>query len=390
LAAAHNIEFVSLQSGVDAGLTQDIANTAIATSDPVKSVRLIMDGLMFPALDEMYSRCLEMARWSDVVVSHFFQIAGRMAAEATGRPFVTGTLVATQLPTSSRPPGSLPNLGRRFNGLLWKMALWYMNAGWLGPVNEARARFGLGALDDLALRGFYSPHLNLVAVSPTVYHRPDDWPRQHRVTGYWLLDTPEGWNPPTEVVDFIANGPIPVAVGFGSMTSQHSGVLTGRVLEAVKMARTRAIIEPGMARLGEVGSSAEVLIAKDIPHSWLLPRVSALIHHGGAGTTAASIRAGIPSVVVPHVFDQHFWAKRAERLGVAPSPVPLRNLTAQRLASAIVRAARDPGLKERAGRLGVALDREHGADRAVRLVEDYVRTGRADGAVREEELRSIP
>ncbi len=374
LAAAHGVEFVPLGPAVDPEFMLETANAAIATSDPVRSVRFIMDRLLFPALDQMLAECLELARWSDVVVSHFFQVAGSMAAEIAGRPLVTGTLVATQLPTNRRPPGTMPHLARPLTGLLWKFVVWYMNAAWRGPINQARERAGLLPLRDVARDGFYSRDLNLVAMSPTVFPRPADWPARHRMTGYWLLDVPPGWTPPREVERFLAEGSPPVLVGFGSMTSDDAAALTRTVLQAVSAAGVRAIIEPGLARLGGNDLPPGVLVADDVPHAWLLPRAAALVHHGGAGTTAAAFHAGIPSVVVPHVFDQEVWAKQAAKLGVAPDPVPLRKLTADRLAEAIRQASSDARLKQRARQLAGTLARERGADNAVSLVEDYVRT----------------
>ena len=382
LASAHGVEFVPLADAANAGVMLDTANSAITTGSPVKAVRLIMNQLMLPRMEQMFGQCLELAQWSDIVVSHFFQIAGKMAAEKTGRAYVSGTLVPTQLPTATRPPGTLPNLGNRVNRFIWKTATAYMNAAWLGPVNEARTRFGLRPLTDVATTGFYSGGLNLVAMSPKVFSRPHDWPSQHQMTGYWLLETPTGWKPPTKVEEFLANGPPPVAVGFGSMTSVDGAGLTRKVLRAVERAGVRAILEPGMAGLGRAELSPDILVADGVPHAWLLPRVAALVHHGGAGTAGAVFHCGVPSVFVPHVFDQHIWAKRAEKLGVAPAVLPIKKLTVKRLATAIERAVNDPRLRERARQLGERLQAENGVAKGVRAVEEAAaRMGEATSAV---------
>ena len=235
-------------------------------------------------------------------------------------------------------------------------------------------RVGLTPLQDVALKGFYSPDLNLIATSPTVFPRPADWPARHKMTGNWILPTPENWEAPDRVKRFMEAGPPPVSVGFGSMTSQDSGALTRRVLRAIELSGVRAVIEPGEARLGDANVPKDVLIAEGIPHSWLLPRVAASIHHGGAGTTAAAFHAGVPSVIVPHVFDQHAWAKRAEKMGVAPPPVPLRKLSTRRLTSAIRTAVSSKKMREKARRLSERLSEEHGATRAVQLVGEYVQS----------------
>ena len=378
LAADHGIEFVPLTAeGAGGEVYESTANQAISTSNPVKAVRLIMDRLMLPAFDQMYGRCAELADWADVLVSHFLLFAGRMAAETTRTPFVSGTLVPTQLPTALRPPEGLPNLGKWVNSVLWKAALGYMNAGWLGPVNEARTRHGLPELPEVAADGFYSAQLNLVAMSPLIFRRPRDWATRHQMTGYWLLDTPKGWTAKPEVEAFLAGGPAPVLVGFGSMTSRDSRELTTRVLRAIRRAGVRAIVEPGLTGLGDAKLPPGVIVADGVPHSWLLPRVSVLVHHGGAGTAGAAFNAGVPSVFVPHVFDQAIWAKQAQKLGVSPAPVPATKLTSKRLATAIEAAVGDERIRARAERLGDRLRAEDGAAHATRLIEEFARAARA-------------
>lgn len=381
LAAQHALDFVPLGSPADPDHLRETANTAIATANPVKAVRLIMDQLMLPEIDQMYEQCLELARWADVVVSHFVLFCGRMAAERAGRPFVSGTLVPTQLPTTRRPPEGLPDAGRIANRLLWWVATSYMNAGWLGPVNEVRTRHGLPALTDVAKEGFYSPQLNLVAMSPRIFKRPPDWPPQHRMTGYWLLGTPPGWSPSPELTRFLGTGPRPIVVGFGSMTSTDSADLTRKVLRAVRNTGLRAVIEPGMAGLGDADLPPGVIVQEGVPHAWLLPRSQAIVHHGGAGTTGAAFHAGVPGVFVPHVFDQLTWAKRARELGVSPPPVPASKLTWRRLAVAIEQAVSDESIQARAMRLRERLQGERGAEKAVRLIEEFVTRGAAQARV---------
>jgi UDP:flavonoid glycosyltransferase YjiC (YdhE family) len=244
-----------------------------------------------------------------------------------------------------------------------------MNAAWLPPINAARSAVGLPPLDDVAREGFYSPLLNLVAVSPRVFPQPRAWPSQHRLSGYWLLDAAPRWEPPDEVRAFVEREPKPVAIGFGSMASSDADALRATVLEAVSRAGVRAVIEPGLARLGGEGNP-DVLVADDVPHGWLLPRVAALVHHGGAGTTGAALHAGVPMVVVPHLYDQHFWARRAKELGVAPKPLPAKEINAGLLASAIRRAVGDERMRAKARSLAAALQHEDGPGVAVRLVEE--------------------
>lgn len=208
----------------------------------------------------------------------------------------------------------------------------------------------------------------LYGFSPLVLPRPADWPAWYRLTGYWFLDRPTGWTPPPRVVEFLAAGPPPVYVGFGSMVPRDPAATTGLVLGALRRAGVRGILATGW--MGETAQPLphHVLALDDIPHDWLFPRVAAVVHHGGAGTTAAALRAGRPAVVVPFFADQPFWAQRVAALGVGPTPIPHRRLTLDGLAAAIRTAVRDGEIAQRALALGDGLRAEDGVADAVATI----------------------
>ncbi len=163
------------------------------------------------------------------------------------------------------------------------------------------------------------------------------WTPNQRVTGFWFLDG-DGWQPPAELERFLAAGAPPVVVGFGSMADCDARQAGGVVLDAIERAGVRGILLGGWARLGEDRELPPTVLRLDeAPHDWLLLRAAAIVHHGGAGTTAAALRAGIPAVTVPYFGDQAFWGRRAHALGVAPAPLKRSRLTSGRL----VRALRD-------------------------------------------------
>ena len=153
--------------------------------------------------------------------------------------------------------------------------------------------------------------------SPAVVPRPADWPATVHVTGYWWPARPPGWQPPDRLVDFLGAGPPPVFVGFGSMTPTDER-LHDAVAVAVKRAGVRAIVQSGWAELEPAGD--DILLVGDVPHDWLFPRMAAVVHHAGAGTTGAGLRAGVPAVPVPVLVDQPFWASRLHRLGCCAAP----------------------------------------------------------------------
>lgn len=211
----------------------------------------------------------------------------------------------------------------------------------------------------------------LYGYSPLVVPRPPDWGDEVAVTGYWFLDRPEGWQPPAELAAFLAAGPPPVYVGFGSMSSGDPVETTRLVLRALDMAGRRGIVLTGWRGLSRAGLPASVYAVEDVPHDWLFPRMAAVVHHGGAGTTGAALRFGVPSIVVPTFVDQPFWAERVHALEASPPPIPRGTLSAERLASAIRLATTSPRIRARAVEIGRIIRAEDGVARAVDAFERF-------------------
>ncbi|MNY07897.1 4'-demethylrebeccamycin synthase [compost metagenome] len=213
------------------------------------------------------------------------------------------------------------------------------------------------------------PSAILHAFSSHVVPVPKDWPPHARVTGYWFLGTDAGWTPPADLASFLARGPAPLYVGFGSMTAMDAQAKTAIVLDAIRASGQRALLSRGWGALEALDLPEGVMMIDQVPHEWLFPRVSAVVHHGGAGTTAAGLRAGRPTVVCPFFGDQPFWGHRLHVLGAAPQVLPQKQLTARRLAEAIVTATTDPLMRERAAALGALIRSEDGIASAVEILE---------------------
>jgi len=209
----------------------------------------------------------------------------------------------------------------------------------------------------------------LFCFSPHVVPRPGDWGPYAHVTGYWFLDHPAGWQPPADLEAFLRAGPPPVYVGFGSMPVGEAQRLTAIALEALAVAGQRGVLgaEWGGLESGEI--SPDLYLVSGMPHDWLFPRLAAAVHHGGAGTTAAALRAGIPSVIVPFGLDQPFWARRLQALGAGTPPIASKELATQPLAAAIRQAVEDPRLRANAARLSKLIRAEDGVGNAVAIIE---------------------
>jgi sterol 3beta-glucosyltransferase len=194
---------------------------------------------------------------------------------------------------------------------------------------------------------------------------PSDWDTNSIVTGYWFLDAPSAWQPTPELTAFMEHGPAPIYVGFGSMAFNDAARQTAIVLEALRLIDQRAVIATGWGGLKSVDVPPAVFVIDAVPHDWLFPQVSAVVHHGGAGTTGAGLRAGKPTAICPFVGDQSFWGWRVAALGAGPQPISQWRLTAARLAEAIRSAVNDEHIRQRAASLGTTIRSEDGVGRAL-------------------------
>jgi sterol 3beta-glucosyltransferase len=242
-----------------------------------------------------------------------------------------------------------------------------------GMIDDLRREMGLeriGRLADPLRAPDGSPVPVVYPFSQHVVPIPDDYPPSAHVTGYWFLEHDPAWRPDAKVADFLSAGPPPVYVGFGSMGfGKGAEQRRDAVLRALEATRSRGIVATGWGGLtaGE-SPSEDVLVVDAVPHDWLFDRVAAVVHHGGAGSTAAGLRAGRPTLVCPFVGDQPFWGARVRAAGAGPAPLPARRL-ADGLTARLGDLVGDPGYRQRAARLGERIRGEDGLGRGVEVIE---------------------
>jgi len=298
---------------------------------------------------------------------------GLALAEKLGIPFVPAYSLPFT-PTRHEPSVLLPvpqtPLTRWANGLshrLTQQMLWQM---FRTADNKARA----GVLD-IAPAPFWGPQAalqqqpTLYGYSPSVLPPPPDWGANVHVTSYWFLDATPGWAPPAKLAAFLEAGPPPVYIGFGSMVSSRPQETAELALQALARSGQRGVLASGWGGLHRETLPEEVFLLDAAPHSWLFPRMAAVVHHGGAGTTAAGLRAGVPSIITPFFGDQPFWGRQVHKLGVGPQPIRQRQLSATNLAAAIQQAVNDTEMQQRAADLGRRIRAEDGVARAVEVLQ---------------------
>ncbi|MEV0590501.1 glycosyltransferase [Nonomuraea cavernae] len=295
---------------------------------------------------------------------------GYHVAEARGVPSM-GVHLQPIDPTGEFPPVmSLfrRSLGRWGNRRAARLAFEVPAAGPMlaGMSAKMRARLGLPPMTPRALYQHRESTRWPVfhGVSPLVLPRPADWRPGLEIAGYWWPLRPRGWQPDPVLRDFLTAGPTPVFVGFGSLAGARAEQYTDLAVQALRRAGLRGVLQTGLrGRLSD-----DVLAVGDVPHDWLFPRMAAVVHACGSGTTGAGVRAGVPAVAVPVMNDQPFWASRLATLGVAPAAIPFRRLTPARLAAALTTAVTDPAYRQRAQALSVQISAEDGAAPVVEAV----------------------
>ncbi len=350
-------------------------------TNPIRSIRATQNFLRKarPLYRHMLHTAAEACRGSDLLIHGLPTIWGAHIAEGLGIPAVRAMLQPLT-PTREFPSVLLPfrfslsGIGNWLSHWIVTQATWL---SWRSEINQARhADFGLAPAHPLdpSLRAASHQPLTLNAFSTHVVPHPKDWKEKQIITGYWrnfevrqlAAEIPE--QQAVRLQYFIASSPNPIAIGFGSPGTQ--GYLP-MLEEALTIANAHAVLTIPAKWHGDV-KSKHIFPIEYAPHDWLYPRVRVAVHHGGAGTTSASLHAGIPTVTLPLAIDQFFWGERVYKIGAGPKPIPQRKLNAENLSQAITQALTDESMRARAKTLSVALSQENGIQAAVSAIRDWV------------------
>ena len=375
LVKAHDVEFWPIE-----GNTQDVAQSA--------EMRQLLDKGNFLAIlrkmgQDAQGNALTFARgglaacegMKLIIAGLGGMFIGVALAEKLNIQFMQAYYVPFT-PTRAYPNALFPKLPAFLNGTLnrvsYSLAQQMMWQGFRAADKAARQKvLGLPAAP---LRGPYSSERFthnpiLYCYSPAVMPPPPDWTSRAHVTGYWFLDPVDDWTPPADLLNFLEAGAPPIFIGFGSMSPQDPAATTQLIVEALARIQQRAVLLSGWGGLHASDLPDTIYLLDSAPFAWLFPRMAAVVHHGGAGTTSAGLRAGVPSIIIPFFADQPFWGKRVADLGVGPAPIPYKQLTTDRLAQAIEIAVTDQTMRQRAAELGSKIRAEDGIAQAVRVIE---------------------
>lgn len=328
-----------------------------------------------PMLRAILNDAWAASQGAEALIYHPKTLAGYHIAEKFNIPAFMSIPLPVYTPTSAFPNPITPQnirLGGLYNRLSYAM-LRFATLPFMGTINAWRAemldmppmpRFG-----NEMVRSNGEPVPMLYSYSPHVVPTPSDWPAHAIATGYWFLDEQRGYQPPADLQAFLATGTPPVYVGFGSMPSTNPEDKARIVIRALADSGQRGLIASGWGGLKASDLPANVMMIEQAPHDWLFPQVAAVVHHGGAGTTAAGLRAGKPTVICPFMGDQNFWGRRVYELGVGTQAIPQKQLTAEALTEAIGTVVSDTGMQRRAEELGQKIRAEDGVGRAIQVIQ---------------------
>jgi sterol 3beta-glucosyltransferase len=281
-------------------------------------------------------------------------------------------------PTRSYAPEFVP-ARLRLNGTLnlasyhvQRHVLWQIARPWVSRA--CRDILNLTSLPRLEPFGELDrqQQLLLYAYSAAVAPPPSDWGPWIDVTGYWFLGRSGNWAPPPALAAFLDDGPRPVCIGFGSMSYRDPVGLIDLASKAMALTGQRAVVLTEWNGKDRPKLPRNVFATDRVPHDWLFPRVAAVVQHGGAGTTAEALRAGVPTIVVPFFLDQFYWGRRVYALGVGPQAIPRNRLRAEMLAAALQQAVTDDGMRSRAAALAKRIQSEDGVAQAVASFERHL------------------
>ena len=312
---------------------------------------------------------------ADLALGVSLALASPSVAEAAGVPFRFVSFCPQIFPSAAHPPMVLKkhSLPRWVNRLAWTAFRRLDLMGLDKTINQGRTRLGLKPIQDPF--DYLLGQGAILAADPELGKPPPDVEYEFRQTGYWHLETDEQLPPDLE--DFLKAGPPPVFAGFGSMPSTKPETLAKLLIDAARSAGQRIILSRGWAGLGSDIQEKDVYVAGNLPHLKLFPHVSAVIHHGGAGTTATAARCGAPQVLVPQVLDQFYWARRVREIGLGPKPISRGRLTVRNLSEALSEIANQAECRLKAAEMADSLKNSPGFDSVIELLEEEAAKGPA-------------
>ena len=337
---------------------------------PLQWLRALLDAAFFPYEQAIYQAALELAADNDYLIGHHFLYPLKLAALQQQKPFFSVTLCHAAIPNPAIPPFSFPDFGRLINKLSWKLLDALFNWALKKPLSRLWLEAGRMPPDHILTELLTSQQLDLVAVDPLFCRSSEQWQAHHQVCGFLNLTEDERhWTIPDSLIEFLEHGAAPVYMTFGSLQQAVPDWSMELFLEAMTLAGCRAIIQTSSTRYPADSHTDQVYFIGRHPHQPLFRHCAAIVHHGGAGTTHAATRSGCPSVVVPFMDEQLFWARQLQALNLAGKPLPAKKVTATALAEGIRTVLNSKSIQDNAKQASLTMQGNNGVAWAIQLLE---------------------
>ncbi|USL40720.1 glycosyltransferase [Priestia megaterium] len=374
LIEPYGFEFASLRGDVSKIIESGAADDAINADSPLKFFSSLknekMMGMMVNIQEDLHKACTG----ADAIVYHPGAAIGYFAAKEMNIPSILASPFP-MTPTKDYPAlifYDRPRFGKIYNKLthhifewgFWKVVSGPLKKYWVQQHGEGPNDFSCPYPKQ---RTAANP--TIISSSPTVFPVSKDWPKHVHCYGNWFMESDHSYQPEEKLAEFLEAGEPPVYVGFGSVgDKKNADETTALVIKALKLAGKRGIINTGGIGMSHAEEMTDdILFIKGVPHEWLFPKMSAVVHHGGAGTTAASLRAGVPSVIVPYGNDQFAWGRKIHELGIGSKAIPRKELTAEKLSAAISYTQMNE-IRSKAKEVGKQIRAEKGAEKAAQVI----------------------
>ncbi len=314
-----------------------------------------------------FSELPPIIKGADLVLGASLAFGLRSVAESLGIPYGFIALTPQLFPSSHHPflAARRHNWPRWINRLSWDIAQRADHFNITAIINRERRYLGLKPIGD-AWTYILGDHV-IVASDRSLGRVPPDVKQTYTQTGYFHLRQREELD--EDVENFITSGPLPLYVGFGSMPARDQEAMAPLILDAVRSGGHRLILSLRGANGGHPSANGDCYVIRNSPHNLLFPRLAAIVHHGGAGTTATAAKAGVPQIIVPHILDQYYWANRVHRSGLGPEPIWRSRLTRKGLSKAIEDCLSNRAAGRRAKEISTQIQTRDSLGRAVSLIE---------------------
>jgi sterol 3beta-glucosyltransferase len=382
LTRAYGIEFYSLSGNPIEIFASEEGQKLLKSKNAIKSAK-IFSNMQLPLADKILSECLIACQHADGII---YNILGTNIAHSIAEKLNIKAIPAYSQPL--HPTAAFPYVLKSSpenSGRILTLAGWYAMEALLWcffrtKINQWRIK--KLNLPPIQQTFFYwrtirqKETLALYNISPSVLRKPNDWSEHIKITGYWYLSATSNWAPPQSIVDFIHADSPPLYIGFGSMGIADPSALIKLISQGLAQSKQRAILAGYFPKAALENLPSYIMHIEAIPHDWLFPQMLGVIHHCGAGTTAAALRAGKATIPIPFCLDQPYWAKKIAELGAATQPIPYKTLTSDNLTVAIKELVLNDSLSRCAKALQEKILAEDGVGKASDYITQYLNQGK--------------